>query len=260
MKRLMTLIISLSMSMSTFAQYAAASYVVLNEGSENDYLQLESVWQAYHKEAITLGRKAGWSIWKIAKNGDDSYEHGTYPDYLILEQYSSKEQMDEEFVRYGEDYEGMKAIMKKNLKGKYSNKQIEKILAKAPKKEVRTYIHERVTSTPMTNGDVKVGDVMVATAMEQLRDDYEQFETEFYRDLFAQNIIKGNHRFWGFSRIIDRNEAAYSAPTHTAWNMFIGGKELELPDDFVSSKIYELTGNARKSYTPQELTMVYSGK
>ena len=52
-----------------------------------------------------MGRKAGWSIWKIAKNDDDSYEHGTYPDYLILEQYSSKEQMDEEFVRYGEDYE-----------------------------------------------------------------------------------------------------------------------------------------------------------
>jgi hypothetical protein len=42
--------------------------------------------------------------------------------------------------------------------------------------------------------------------------------------------------------------------------MFIDGKELELPDDFVSSKIYELTGNVRKSYTPQELTMVYSGK
>ena len=105
MKRLMTLIISLSMSMNTFAQYAAASYVVLHEGSENDYLQLESVWQAYHKEAIAMGRKAGWSIWKIAKNGDDSYEPGTYPDYLILEQYSSKEQMDE-------NSSGMVKIMK----------------------------------------------------------------------------------------------------------------------------------------------------
>ncbi len=260
MKQLLTLFICLSISISTFAQYASASYIVLHEGMENDYLQLESVWQAYHKESIAMGHKTGWSIWKIAKNQDDSYEPGTYPDYLITEQFSSKKQMDEEFNRYAEGYESMKTIMKKNLKGKYSNKQIEKILAKAPKKEVRTYIHELVAATPMTGGDIKVGDVMMVATMEQLRDDYEQFETEFYRDRFAENVMKGNHRFWGFSRIIDRNEAAYEAPTHNAWNMLIDGKELAMPDDFVSRKIFELTSEVRKMYTPQELTLVYTAQ
>ena len=255
MKRLLTLFICLSISMSTFAQYASASYIVLHEGMENDYLQLESVWQAYHKESIAMGRKTGWSIWKIAKNGDDSYEAGTYPDYLIMEQYSSKKQMDEEFSRYAEGYESMKTIMKKNLKGKYSNKQIEEILAKAPKKEVRDlHTRARVAATPMTGGDIKVGDVMMVATMEQLRDDYEEFETEFWRDRFLlENVMKGNHRIWGFSRIIDRNEAAYAAPTHNAWNMFIDGKELARPDDFVSRKIFELTSEVRKMYTPARI-------
>lgn len=260
MKRLLTLFICLGISMSTFAQYASASYIVLHEGMENDYLQLESVWQAYHKESIAMGRKTGWSIWKIAKNGDDSYEAGTYPDYLIMEQYSSKKQMDEEFNRYAEGYESMKTIMKKNLKGKYSNKQIEKILAKAPKKEIRNYIHKRIAATPMIGGDIKVGDVMMVATMEQLRDDYEEFETEFWQNIFANNVMKGNHRFWGFSRIIDRNEAAYAAPTHNSWNMFIDGKELARPDDFVSRKIFELTSEVRKMYTPQELTLVYNAQ
>ena len=101
----------------------------------------------------------------------------------------------------------------------------------------------------MTGGDVKVGDIMMVATMEQLRDDYEQFETEFYKDLFAENVMKGNHPFWAFSRIWDRNEAAYTVPTHNVWNMFIEGKELEMADDFVSSKIGELTGEVRKMYT-----------
>jgi hypothetical protein len=96
--------------------------------------------------------------------------------------------------------------------------------------------------------------------MEQLRDDYEQFETEFYHDRFAENVMKGNHRFWRFSRIIDRNEAAYEALTHNAWNMLIDGKELAMPDDFVSRKIFGLTSEVRKMYTPQELTLVYTAQ
>lgn len=263
MKQLLIILCYLSFATRAAAQYAAASYVVLNEDMEEDYLNLERIFQAYHQEAINMERKTGWSIWKIAQNGDTSYEVGSYPDYVILEQFSSKEQMNEEFVRYNEDFESIKVLMKKNLKGKYTGKQIDKILGQAPKKEVRTYIHERVASTPLTGGDIKPGDVMVVHALQQISEDYEQFETEFWKNVFANNVMKGNHRFWGLSRIIDRNEAAYEMPTHNSWNMFIDEKKwdnLKMPDDFVSKKMFEITGATRKMYTPQELTCVFTAQ
>ena len=37
----------------------------------------------------------------------------------------------------------------------------------------------------MIGGDIKVGDVMMVATMEQLRDDYEEFETEFWQNHFC---------------------------------------------------------------------------
>ena len=69
--------------------------------------------------------------------------------------------------------------------------------------------------------------------------------------------MKGNHRYWGFSKIIDRSENALTFGTHSAWNIGIEGKQLEFPQDFVSQKIMEITDNARKMYNATTFELVY---
>jgi hypothetical protein len=69
--------------------------------------------------------------------------------------------------------------------------------------------------------------------------------------------MDGNHRWWGFSKIINRNESALDISTHSAWNMWSDGKTINWPEDFASKKIMEITPQARKMYNPIQLTLVY---
>ena len=177
---------------------------------------------------------------------------------MIVETYKSKALLDEEFARY--DVEGMKKInnlIKQKLKGKISSRNINKILGKNIEKERRSYVHQGVAGTPLTGGSLKPGDIMQVTPMEQLEDDYEKYETEFYQKIFSNNVMKGNHRYWGFSKIIDRSENALTFGTHSAWNIGIEGKQLDFPQDFVSQKIMEITDDARKMYNATTFELVY---
>jgi|TARA_B110000483_G_scaffold1010_1_gene1165 hypothetical protein len=241
------------------AQYATTSYVTLNEGMEKDYLKIEELWSEYHKEAVKNGHKSSWAIWKVDPTGyDDKVESSRIPHFMIVETYNNKTLLDEESDRY--DTEGMKKIktlIKQKLKGKISNRNINKILSKNVEKERRSYIHQGLAGTPLTGGSLKAGDIMRVTPMKQLEDDYEKYETEFYQKIFSNNVMKGNHRWWAFSKIIDRSENALTFGTHSAWNIGIKGKQLDLPKDFASQKIMEITGTARKMYNPTTYELVY---
>ena len=242
-----------------YSQYASSSFITLNEGMENSYLEIEKLWSEYHKEAIKNGHKTSWAIWKIDQYGlEDKIEKDRHPNYVIIETYSNLKQLEEEFARYDED--GIKKIttlIKGKLKGKISSSKIDKILSQTVEKERRIYIHEGIAATPFTGGSLKPGDKMTIAPMEQLKDDYESFETDFYQKIFADNVMKGNHRWWGFTRIIDRSDNALTFNTHVAWNIGIEGKEIEIPDDFVSKKIIEITPESRKMYNPINLELVY---
>ena len=242
-----------------YSQYAAGSFVTLNEGMEDSYLKIEKLWSEYHKEAVKKGYKNSWSIWKVDPTGyDDKIEKSRIPHFMILETYSTKEKMDEEFARY--DKKGLaniRALIKKKMKGKMSSSQVDKILSKNVEKERRGYIHQGLSATPFTGGSLKPGDKMQVTPMQQLQDDYEKFETEFYQKIFLDNIMKGNHRWWGFTKIIGRSDNALTFVTHSAWNIGIEGKEFEMPKDFASQKIIEITDAARKMYNPTTFELVY---
>ena len=242
-----------------YSQYAASSFVTLNEGMEEAYLKIEKLWSEYHKEAVKKGHKNSWSIWKVDPNGyDDKIEKSRIPHFMIVETFATKEKMDEEFARY--DKKGLaniRALIKKKMKGKMSSSQVDKILSKNVEKERRGYLHQGLAATPFTGGSLKPGDKMQVAPMQQLQDDYEKFETEFYQKIFLDNIMKGNHRWWGFTKIIGRSDNALTFNTHAAWNIGIEGKELEFPQDFASQKIMEITDAARKMYNPTTFELVY---
>ena len=259
MRRFFFLITLLAVSIS-HGQFASTSFVTLNDGMEKAYLELEEVWSEYHKEAVKNGQKSSWAIWKVDPTGyEDKIEKSRIPNFLIVETYESKEQMDDEAKRYTpEGFKKIQSIIKRRLKGKMSSSKINSILSKKVDKERRVYHHQALASTPFTGGGLKPGDKLVITPMQQLEDDYEKYETEFFQKIFADNVMKGNHRWWGFTKIFNRSENALTFNTHAAWNMPIEGKQLDFPEDFASQKVFELTGKARKSYNPTsyELVMV----
>ena len=45
----------------SLAQYVGADFIVLNEGKESDYHQLEKVWKAYHQKSVDSGEK-NWVV------------------------------------------------------------------------------------------------------------------------------------------------------------------------------------------------------
>ena len=46
------LLIALILLLLGYSQYAASSFVTLNEGMEEAYLKNEKLWSEYHKEAV----------------------------------------------------------------------------------------------------------------------------------------------------------------------------------------------------------------
>ena len=47
-------IVSILFSITSYSQVASGSFIVLNEGAEQDYLNIEELWQVYHQVIINL--------------------------------------------------------------------------------------------------------------------------------------------------------------------------------------------------------------
>ena len=131
MKKLL-FIISIFFSINSYSQYASGSFIVLNEGMEEDYLLTEKLWQVYHKKSVKDGHKNHWSIWKVdVTNYEDKIEEDRFPDYFILEGYNTLEDLTAESERYSpEGFKEISSYIKSKMKGKMSSRAIDKILSK----------------------------------------------------------------------------------------------------------------------------------
>ena len=56
MKKLLLSIMCLNFSIA-FSQYATSSFITLNEGMEDAYLEIKKLWSEYHKEGVKKGHK-----------------------------------------------------------------------------------------------------------------------------------------------------------------------------------------------------------
>ena len=81
---ILTLLLVFSFSLN--AQYVIMTAVDLNEGAEQDYLELEEFYSEIHKEAVKQGLRSGQSVWKrTPKEGDED----SAPEYFIFDNFSS---------------------------------------------------------------------------------------------------------------------------------------------------------------------------
>ena len=255
MKKIFYLLLIIPLSIS--AQFAVADYIVLNEGMDNQYNDLEKVWKVYHQQSIDAGEKIGWAVWKTTPNNSVN-ENAAH--YVVFNQFSSKEQMEKWTKNF--DYNKAVLIMKSELKGKMSSRTINRILSKGPsiKKEVRVYSMKLMDATPLTGGDLKIGDKMTYAPMIQKSDDYEKVESFIAKPYFLNQVMNGKHRWWGFTKIVDRNENAYKNITHIAWNIGIPNAEHDdymVENEFIQQVLTDKMNSSREMLNAQELTLVH---
>lgn len=160
------------------------------------------------------------------------------------------------------NYDNAVSIMKKGLKGKMSNSAINKILNNGPKikKEVRIYQLELLDATPLTGGDLKIGDKMTFAPMVQKTEDYEDVESYIAKPYFLNQVMNGKHRWWGFTKVVERNEDAYEQISHIAWNIPIPGATHDpyiVGNEFVQKVIEDKMNSSREMINSQELTLIY---
>ena len=75
--------------------------------------------------------------------------------------------------------------------------------------------------------------------MQQKNDDYESFEKEVFKDQFQKSIDIGAQTFWGFTRVEQRSENAYTQFSHICFNIS-GENENSIENDFKTQKLVEL--------------------
>ena len=117
MKNLLLILLTLTFTISSSAQYAVMSAVDLNEGGEKEYLALEEFFSAINKEAVKQGLQTGQYVYKrTPKEGDEA----NAPEYFIFNTYSSMEQF-QQGINWQE-------LALKVYKGKMSKRAINRML------------------------------------------------------------------------------------------------------------------------------------
>ena len=55
--------------------------------------------------------------------------------------------------------------------------------------------------------------------------DYEQYESNWAKPIFQDNVNQKMLKWWGFTKVIDKNEQALSDITHFTWKIPVEGKK-----------------------------------
>ena len=254
MKKLILVGISILFTSNTFSQFAVVDFFVIKDGMESQYLLAEKVWKNYHQTSVENGEKIEWTLWKRApkKNDDEMVPH-----YATLNRFATKEDMDN-YVNKTNILE----LVRKSNKGKISNKKINTVFNSKPVRAHRRYCIQLIEGTPLTGGDLQVGDKMIVSGMIQKNDDYENYEKFVFKPIFLDQVMNGNMRWWGLTKIIDRSDSAYKDVTHFTWRVHVEGKKLNIDDDklfgneFVGKKMMSLTVESRDIRGSGNLTMI----
>lgn len=236
------------------AQYAVLDFFVLEDGMEKEYLELEKLWKEYHQLNADQNITNGWALWKLppSESDDEKTAH-----YLTINQFTSKEQAESAYKNF--EYTDVVKIIKKRMKGKVSPRQIDKTLGTKVKKHWRTYQVEMLDQTIFAGGYLKIGDKMNISPMIQKDDEYEKYESNVVKPFFNKNILRGNLRWWGFTKVVGRNKHAFKDITHFTWRIPVKGKKWEriiYENDFITDKIWDLTKKSRSMKTSKTMELI----
>jgi hypothetical protein len=245
------------------AQVASVDFFVINDGMEEEYLEMEKVWVEFHKQMIAEGKMYGWSLFKVVST---SSEEGDSPDYMTLNRFESIEAM--EAMWSDMNYEKFLKIVKKKVKGKLSTRKIKKIVEAKVKKSHHSYVIE-MTDQTVPSIEMEVGEILQVDAMIQQVDDYEGYETNIAKPILQRNVNDGNLKWWGLTKVSNRNDQALKEITHFTWQIPVEGKEMDwwseksssiFGGEFAYGKLANLVGESRKVLGSGKLQLIISEK
>ena len=217
-------------------QISVMDAVVLKEGSDAEYMEIEEFWSKIHADIISQGKKMQWSIWKTLP-GDPLGEKPA--DYMIFNSYESQEQYD---ASQDIDY----AAIAQRVHG-ISKKKAQKMIDSSfdPRDATRSYTLSIQAQAAVADFNPTPGLICSISLMQEKNDDYESFEKEVFKDQFQKAIDIGAQTFWGFTRVEERSENAYTQFSHICFN--IGGEnENTVENDFKTQKLVDLGMQSRE--------------
>ena len=217
-------------------QISVMDAVVLNKGSDAEYMEIEEFWSKIHADIISQGKKMQWSIWKTIP-GDPLGEKPA--DYMIFNSYESQEQYN---ASQDIDY----AAIAQRVHG-ISKKKAQKMIDSSfdPRDATRSYTLSIQAQAAVADFNPTPGLVCSISLMQEKNDDYESFEKEVFKDQFQKAIDIGAQTFWGFTRVEERSENAYTQFSHICFN--IGGEnENTVENDFKTQKLVDLGMQSRE--------------
>ena len=217
-------------------QVSIMDAVVLKEGSDAEYMEIEEFWSKIHADIISQGKKMQWSIWKT----NPGNPLGEKPaDYMIFNSYESQEQYD---ASQDIDY----AAIAQRVHG-ISKKKAQKMIDSSfdPRDATRSYTLSIQAQATVADFNHTPGLICSISLMQEKNDDYESFEKEVFKDQFQKAIDIGAQTFWGFTRVEERSENAYTQFSHICFN--IGGEnENTVENDFKTQKLVDLGMQSRE--------------
>ena len=219
-------------------QISVMDAVVLKDGSDAEYMEIEEFWSKIHAEIISQGKKMQWSIWKTLP-GDPLTEDSKPADYMIFNSYESQEQYDAsqdvDYVAIAQKVHGI------------SKKKAQKMIDSSfdPREATRSYTLSIQAQAAAADFNPTPGIVCSISLMQEKNDDYESFEKEVFKDQFQKAIDIGAQTFWGFTRVEERSENAYTQFSHICFNID-GENENTVENDFKTQKLVELGLQSRE--------------
>ena len=189
--------------------YRQVEEVTLNEGLSDQYNEFEKFWGVVKEKQIADGKLLGWFIWKVDPS---SNENNPWAEYLIVNVYKDKNQMDEmsskstkwwsSYIKIAHKGKTKRSVIKKYTKESLNNKY---------RKTSVNYVNKGLSSFLTEGASPQEGITGRYFGMEQLNEDYVNFEINY----FGPNHIKNGSRvYWELNEIIDRSENAYKPVTH----------------------------------------------
>ena len=224
MKKIVLSILGLFIFNISFSQAVWMEEITLNEGMEKDYIKFENMYSSAHEKVQKAGEKAGWFLFKVVptEEGTQWPPNSSKPwcDFVLFNIFSDDSQLDGDWGM-GSNQKETEAFVRKANYGKMKNSEMTRLFKMANKfrKKSTSYTLRGVDSTIDIN-PIKVGDRATLLGVEQLNEDYERYESEFFKTYHNRQITDGIRFAWYLNKISERSENAYQPITHVIFERF----------------------------------------
>jgi hypothetical protein len=252
MKKLLYINFLFIITLSYSQEQVAYEAIWLNDGMEEQYLEVETFWSEIKKEAISRDLQNGWVVWKVVKDPENE-SHSKKPDYIVMNGYKDSDQREKQ-INWEEL--GMEVY-----KGKLSKSKYKKEFAKwqGTRKKTSRFLVERLDNTEWKippGSETKV----YFNGFQALNDDYENYEMKFFKKWHEKRMETGDLGWWEFNKVISRSDNENQDVTHFTMDIALIDNYMgsyQQPTEFSDQMLMKHGSESRKRIIGDELELKF---